>query len=50
VSLLLDPVTRESVKLLKKETKTEELLQVMDASSLPTNLGGDCRVPQAGIL
>ena len=22
----------------------------MDASSLPTNLGGDCRVPQAGIL
>ena len=42
--------TRDSVKLLKKETKTDDLLQVMDADVLPKNLGGGRAVPEAGIL
>jgi hypothetical protein len=50
VSLLLDPDTRACVKLLKKESKTEQLLEDMDASVLPKNLGGQLAVPQAGIL
>jgi hypothetical protein len=42
--------TRDSVKLLKKESKTDELLKVMDADVLPKNLGGALAVPEAGIL
>ena len=42
--------TRESVKLLKKESKTDDLLEVMDADVLPKNLGGALAVPEAGIL
>ncbi len=49
VSLLLDPVTRESVKLLNKNAVAPELLQVIDADKLPKNLGGTLAVPQAGI-
>jgi len=49
VSLLLDTDTRNSVKLLKKESKTEQLLEDMDASVIPKNLGGQLSVPQAGI-
>ena len=50
VSLLLDPETRDSVRLLKKESKTDALLMEMDASSLPKNLGGTKLIPEAGIL
>jgi hypothetical protein len=50
VSILLDQETRESVKLLSKTTKTEELLKEMPPSSLPINLGGAKAVPEAGIV
>jgi len=48
-SILLDEGTRNSVELLKGDY-AKQLLNTIEASNLPKNLGGEKAVPEAGIF